>query len=76
MIAEIDTQLLKSLPLADLRRQIRDYAAKAPPALQTQADINAELELKDIAERLMCCETRADADRVVSDWLHVMRNPA
>lgn len=62
--------------LLDLRRRIRDYAAKAPPEYQAQADTNAALELSDVAERLLCCADEDEADAVVLNWIHVWGIPA
>lgn len=54
-----------------LRELIRDYAAKAPPTLQAQADANADIELHDLDERLMGCETNDEADALVRAWVRV-----
>ena len=70
MLTAFDARLL------DLRRTIRDYAAKAPPEFVAQADTNAALELADIRERLLCCDTDAEADAVLVGWIHVWSMPA
>lgn len=57
--------------LHELKRRIRDYAAKAPPVLQEQADANADPELHDLDERLMGCETTDEADALVRQWVRV-----
>lgn len=57
--------------LLDLRRRIRDAANRMPPQYQNFADANADLELRDVDERLICCESDAERDAVVRGFLGI-----
>lgn len=57
--------------LTDLIRRIRDEANRAAPEFRDYADANADLEVRDVTERLNCCEDDDERDALVRRWLHV-----
>lgn len=57
--------------LVVLHQFIRRAANCVPEAFQAYADVNAEIEERDIIERLWTCETDAERERVVRGYLHI-----
>ncbi len=57
--------------LSDLIRRIRDDANRCAPEYRDYADANADLEIRDVTERLTCCDSDDERDALVRRWLTV-----
>ena len=57
-----------------MSKPILAWVTRHPPTPRQRrdfADANADLEVRDVTERLNCCEDDDERDALVRRWLHV-----